>query len=228
MGPLRQAVRQAQPNAAHYALARLQQESSCTVSLVTQNVDGLHPKAGFENSIELHGSLLRSRCSHCDLPPFEDPEGEARPCPACGHLLRPDIVLFGERIPEPADLAAFGAVLQCDLFVAIGTSGSVAPASTLVRRADSYGVPTYLLHLEPLVPPNPAFHHEILGRAEEILPHLFLWPGTGPDTDSTKKKEPPTGLDRRPSSALDAPFSWWAKCPRPVDRRGRILGISRG
>lgn len=174
-GPMRKLVRAAQPNPAHFALARLQKESGCEVRLVTQNVDGLHQKAGFQDVVELHGSLLRSRCSECDLPPFDDPDGEARPCPLCGQLLRPDIVLFGERIPEQADLAAFGAVLSCDLFLAVGTSGAVRPASGLVQRADSYGAATMIVNLEPLDPPNPAFHREILGRAEEVLPHLFLW-----------------------------------------------------
>ena len=176
-GPLRKPMQEAAPNPAHYALARLQKESGCDVRLVTQNVDGLHQRAGFGNVVELHGSLLRTRCSSCDLEPFDDPDGGPRPCPACGELLRPDIVLFGERIPEAAETAAFGAVLRCDLFLAVGTSGSVAPASWLVSRADMYDARTLIVNLEPLDPPNPAFHREILGRAEVILPDLFHWPG---------------------------------------------------
>lgn len=174
-GPLRPIMARAQPNAAHLALARLQKESGCDVRLVTQNVDGLHQKAGFQDVIELHGSLLRTRCSRCDLPPFDDPEGGARPCPRCDALLRPDVVLFGEQIPHPADLASFAAVLRCDVFVAVGTSGSVWPASSLVQRAHTYGAETVIVNLEPLQPANPAFLHELLGKAEDILPGLFAW-----------------------------------------------------
>jgi len=155
------------------ALARLQRESGCDVRLVTQNVDGLHQKAGFRNVIELHGNLLRTRCSACDLMPFDDPEGGPRPCSLCGELLRPDIVLFGEQIPEAAGEAAFGAVLRCDHFLAVGTSGNVFPANLLVQRAHAYGAHTAIVNLEPLEPPNPCFHREILGKAEEVLPRLF-------------------------------------------------------
>lgn len=174
-GPLRPVMHRARPNPAHLALARLQKESGCDVRLVTQNVDGLHQKAGFQDVIELHGSLLRTRCSRCDLPPFDDPEGEGRPCPRCDAWLRPDVVLFGEVIPREADLAAFDAVLRCDIFVAVGTSGSVWPASSLVQRAHSYGAETVIVNLEPLSPPNPCFQRELLGRAEQILPGLFAY-----------------------------------------------------
>jgi NAD-dependent deacetylase len=172
-GPLRPAMRRAQPNAAHLALARLQKDSGCDVRLVTQNVDGLHQRAGFEGVIELHGNLLRSRCSVCDLPAFEDPEDGPGPCPVCGELLRPDIVLFGEQIPEAAGEAAFSAVLRCDDFLAVGTSGLVFPAAMLVQSAFGYGATTTLVNLEPVDPPSPFFQREVLGRAEEVLPRLF-------------------------------------------------------
>lgn len=172
-GPLRPSMRQAQPNAAHLALARLQKESDCDVRLVTQNVDGLHQRAGFSNVIELHGNLLRSRCSVCDLPPFDDPEDGPGPCPTCGALLRPDIVLFGEQIPEAAGEATFSAVLRCDHFLAVGTSGLVFPAAALVQSAFGYGASTTLVNLEPMDPPSPFFQREVLGRAEEVLPGLL-------------------------------------------------------
>lgn len=184
-GPLREEARRARPNAAHEALTRVQQESGCAaITLVTQNVDGLHQRSGFQNVAELHGSILRSRCTQCDLPPFDDPETGPRPCPACGQPLRPDIVLFGERIPDEPALTAHGAVLGCDIFLAVGTSGGVAPASSLVQRADTYGAATLLVNLEPMRPPNPAFHREILGKAEEILPDLFTWPTRGAESPS--------------------------------------------
>ncbi|MCE7872005.1 NAD-dependent deacylase [bacterium CPR1] len=170
-GPMRREVVQARPNAAHLALARLEERSE--VTLVTQNVDGLHLAAGSRNLLELHGSLLRSRCSACELPAFEDPHGEMRPCPACGALLRPDIVLFGEELPYLVSRAAFRACWDCDLFLAVGTSGNVAPASRLVREAQANGARTALVNLEPLEPPNPFFDQEFLGRAEELLPRLL-------------------------------------------------------
>lgn len=172
---MRKVMREARPNAAHLALARLQRESGCPVRIVTQNVDGLHQAAGCLEVIEFHGSLLRTRCSHCSLLPFDDPLGEMRPCSLCGHLLRPDVVLFGEMIPEAAQLAAFGALMRCDLFLAVGTSGNVSPASNLVERAYMYGAQTVIVNLEPLDPPSPFFQREVLGRAEEVLPGLFSW-----------------------------------------------------
>ncbi len=174
-GPIRKIMREAKPNAAHRALARLQRESGCSVRVVTQNVDGLHQAAGCQGVVEFHGSLLRTRCSYCELTPFADPDGEMRPCSLCGHLLRPDVVLFGEDIPETAAQAAFGGVMRCDLFVAVGTSGNVSPASGLVQCAYGYGADTVLVNLEPLDPPNPAFRREILGKAEDVLPRLFSW-----------------------------------------------------
>ncbi len=174
-GPMRRQIREAEPNAAHLFLAKMQRESGCDIRIVTQNVDGLHQKAGSTGVVELHGSMRRSRCSNCNLPPFDDPNGEARPCPDCGQLLRPDIVLFGERIPEQADIQSFGAVMRCDYFLAVGTSGNVKPANAFVQRADSYGAMTIIVNLEPLDPPNLAFQSQILGKAEDILPQMFTW-----------------------------------------------------
>ncbi|MBT9588259.1 NAD-dependent deacylase [bacterium] len=170
-GPLRKAIVAARPNPAHNALAELEARLGDRLTVVTQNVDGLHQRAGSRNVVELHGSLLRSRCSACDLAAFENPEGGPRPCDRCGSLLRPDIVLFGEPVDAYDD--AYRAVFFCDLFLAVGTSGCVAPASVLVDRALGAGARTILINLEAMSPANPAFEEEMLGRAEEILPGLF-------------------------------------------------------
>jgi NAD-dependent deacetylase len=176
-GPLRAAVVDAQPNAAHLALThaerRLPEGGSLTV--ITQNVDGLHQAAGSSTVIELHGNLLRTRCSVCDLKPFADEvaPSELPHCPACGAALRPDIVLFDEPMPARQEWEAKQALRDCDLFLAIGTSGTVSPASNFVRSAEYEGARTIYVNLEPLEPPNPMFAETVLGRAEDVLPTLL-------------------------------------------------------
>jgi len=124
----RSLVRDAQPNAAHLAIARLP-----NALVVTQNVDGLHHRAGSTDVIELHGSLFRARCvrenTRTDaLDPFTD----LPPHCSCGALLRPDVVWFGELLPEGAFERAARAVRDADLLLIIGTSGVVFPAAGLV------------------------------------------------------------------------------------------------
>jgi len=94
-------------------------------------------------------------------------------CPRCDSVLRPDIVLFGEPIPLDAGWKVKMALRDCDLFLAIGTSGLVAPAANFVRSAEYAGARTVYVNLEPLDPPNPAFQEVYLGRAEELLPKLL-------------------------------------------------------
>ncbi|QSQ17496.1 SIR2 family NAD-dependent protein deacylase [Myxococcus landrumensis] len=178
-GPLRRPLQAAKPNAAHVALAQWQARSSPgrTFTLVTQNVDGLHTRAGSRDVVELHGSLLHTRCSNpeCGTTPFEDPQEhlQAPPCERCGQALRPDITLFNEPLPVDAEWAAKRALRECDLFLAVGTSGTVAPASHFVRGAKYAGAWTLLLNLTPMQPRHPDFDHEVLGRAEELLPFLL-------------------------------------------------------
>lgn len=182
-GGMRGPIAQARPNAAHRALARWEAElrPGQQLLLVTQNVDGLHQAAGSRHVCELHGNVMLTRCSNpdCDLPPFEDlaPHTEAVPrCPRCGSVLRPDIVLFGEPLPLQALWQVDRALRDCDLFLAIGTSGLVDPAASLVRYAAQAGARTVFMNLEPLVPPNPAFQETVLGRAETVLPAWLGWP----------------------------------------------------
>lgn len=169
--PLRAAALAAHPNAAHSALACL--EERCRGErrefvLLTQNVDGLHQAAGSQKVVELHGSIRRRRCLHCDLPAVET---EATECDGCGAPLRPDIVLFGEYLPDEAEYAARLALLEVDLFLAVGTSGSVAPAANFVRTARMHGARTVLVNLQPS--DGDWFDDEVLGKAEELLPKLF-------------------------------------------------------
>jgi NAD-dependent deacetylase len=177
-GGLRSAARAAMPNAAHAALAAAEARVAGELFVLTQNVDGLHARAGSRRVVELHGSAFRTRCIDpaCALAPFADdaPHADGPPaCPACGGPLRPDVVLFDEPLPVDAEWAAKQALRDCDLFVAIGSSGTVSPASNFVRSARYEGARTVFVNLEPMAPPNPAFEEQHLGPAEVIVPRLF-------------------------------------------------------
>ncbi|MCC7531087.1 MAG: NAD-dependent deacylase [Candidatus Melainabacteria bacterium] len=170
---------QAKPNPAHLALSDWSRAlvEGQSLTLVTQNIDGLHQRAGSPDVLELHGSIFRTRCSKydCTLEPFEERQSscsEVPHCPQCCSPLRPDIVLFGESLPPKADWLSKKALRDCDLFIAVGTSGSVSPASGFVHSAKFVGAKTILVNLEPMHPFNPAFEVELLGRAENLLPRL--------------------------------------------------------
>jgi NAD-dependent deacetylase len=179
-GGMREPVLRARPNAAHHALAQWESELSLGQEflLVTQNVDALHQQAGSKNVLELHGNIMYTRCtdSACTLEPYRDEESHAEgvpKCPNCGAALRPDVVLFGEEIPALASWTVKRALRDCDLFIAIGTSGLVTPAANYVRGAQYVGARTILVNLEPMAEKNPAFQEEYLGPAEEVLPWLL-------------------------------------------------------
>jgi len=168
----------AKPSAAHLALARAEHSlrPDQYFTLVTQNVDGLHQAAGSRNVVEFHGSLHRTRCTACDYRRFEqlDQIDDSCPrCPKCEAPLRPDVVLFDELISLDAERRTKAALRDCDLFVAIGTSGTVTPASTLVRAAAYVGAYTVYVNLEQMTINNPYFIHSHLGPAEELVPQLF-------------------------------------------------------
>jgi NAD-dependent deacetylase len=174
--PIRARLAEARPNAAHLALASFERaivDDGGAFTLVTQNVDGLHQAAGSVRVIEYHGALRRSRCSACDLPPFEDASASETPppCPRCGAPLRPDVVLFDEMIGADEEVGAKRALRDCDLFLAIGTSGTVWPASSFVRAAEYAGAHTVLINAESV--PGAPYAEIILGAAEEVLPALL-------------------------------------------------------
>ncbi|PRX37636.1 NAD-dependent deacetylase [Meinhardsimonia xiamenensis] len=161
--------RAARPNAAHFALARLQREWPGEVLIVTQNVDDLHERAGARNVIHMHGELARALCGACghrwDAPEVMAPDDR---CPACGaRATRPDVVWFGEM---PYRMDEIGAALaRADLFAAIGTSGTVYPAAGFVAEAAMAGAHTVELNLEPSATAG-AFDEVITGPATEIVP----------------------------------------------------------
>lgn len=179
-GSLRTQMPTAVPNLAHRMLAALEKRLNPDQQflLITQNIDGLHQRAGNHNVVELHGSVHETRCanSECTLDPFHDTHSHAEAvprCPNCGGILRPGVVLFGERIPAMPTWRAKRALRDCDLFLSIGTSGVVEPAASFVRSAKYAGARTIYLNLEPMKIRNPAFDEEYLGKSEDLLPRLL-------------------------------------------------------
>lgn len=136
----RELVAAARPGAGHLALAALERLLP-RLSLVTQNVDGLHQAAGSRDVIEFHGNLWRNRCYAEDTPVEVATAGTTKPprCPSCGARVRPDVVWFGEPITPRALLAAQAAASTCDVFISVGTSSVVQPAAGLVALARRAG-----------------------------------------------------------------------------------------
>lgn len=161
-------ARQAAPNAAHRALARLQ-ASSHAVTLITQNVDDLHERAGSGDVVHMHGQLAGALCAACaERWPAALVMSVADLCPACGaRACRPDIVWFGEMPYHMDDIHT--ALLCADLFVAIGTSGTVYPAAGFVQIAAAAGADTLELNLEPS-DVGSAFAEARSGPASQVVP----------------------------------------------------------
>jgi NAD-dependent deacetylase len=179
-GGMREPVLAAKPNAAHRALAIWEAELAQHQEflIVTQNIDTLHQRAGSNNVIELHGNVMVTKCSNssCSLEPYRDEKSHSDKvptCPLCGSVLRPDVVLFGEQLPALPSWTVKRALRECDLFIAIGTSGLVTPAANYVRNAEYAGARTILVNLEPMIRPNPAFKEQYFGPAEKVLPELL-------------------------------------------------------
>jgi NAD-dependent deacetylase len=161
--------KEARPNAAHLALARLEAAHG-TVLTVTQNIDALHEAAGSKNLIHMHGELERALCAACgtSLPWFDDLGIDTR-CPTCriAGAMRPDVVWFGEMPREMERI--YEALTRCDLFISIGTSGTVYPAAGFVLEARTAGAHTVELNLEPSEGAD-LFLERIEGPATEIVP----------------------------------------------------------
>lgn len=168
----RELVEGAAPNPGHEALAELERRLPEFV-LVTQNVDGLHRRAGSEHVVELHGNIMRSKCSveGVVVEPREDDAGVPPSCLGCGAYLRPDVVWFGEALPVDALEEAFEAARGCDLFISAGTSGLVQPAASLPFEALRSGA--RLVEVNPSdTPLTRHAEYALRGRAGEILSAL--------------------------------------------------------
>lgn len=189
----------AEPNPGHTALAEIEQSMTSAplppsplsgggfltrssgarrFTLLTQNVDRLHQKAGSRNVVELHGSIIQWRCTTCDTKLTPDPEPmPAFPLrsPCCSDdataILRPDVVWFGEQLPFEALTAADEALATCDLFFSIGTSSVVQPAASFIEIAAQNGAHTIEINPEP-TPITRRVDWSLRGRSGEVLPRL--------------------------------------------------------
>ncbi len=168
----RERVAACQPSAGHRVIAEVQQAKPSTI-VVTQNIDGLHQRAGCTGVVELHGSIWRIRCDRDGIVQSNtDTPLQSRRC-ACGAYWRPDIVWFEDML-NPATLeAAANAMTACDLLVSVGTSGVVYPAAALPEIASSRGATTIEINLED-TPASYLYQHHLRGKASELL--TALWP----------------------------------------------------
>ena len=162
-----------EPNPAHLALARLERELDGQVTIVTQNVDDLHERAGSKNVIHMHGQLLKIRCTACHaVLDWEDDCTQQTPCPTCNAVqaLRPHIVWFGEM---PFDMHLIrDKLIRCDLFISIGTSGNVYPAAGFVLEVrEETSAHTIEINLEPSAGAG-YFLEQRHGPAGELVPAL--------------------------------------------------------
>ena len=165
----RAAIQTKQPNPAHYALARLDNEWPGELLIVTQNVDDLHERAGAKRVLHMHGEHLNAWCTSCDLrSPWTAPLIDRPPCPVCqARTLRPDVVWFGEMPYRMGEI--YAALRTCELFVSIGTSGAVYPAAGFVQNAVELGAETLELNLEHSQGSS-MFHETRLGPASDLVP----------------------------------------------------------
>jgi NAD-dependent deacetylase len=161
-----------QPNPAHKALIRLE-EKVPQFSLITQNIDDLHRRAGSKNLVELHGNIWMVRCTRCHVVHRNEevPLPELPACKECEGLLRPHVVWFGEQL-EPAILdKAIAAIRSCGTMLVIGTSALVQPAASLAIVAKEQGARVVEINLEP-TPYSHKLDLALQGKAGEILPQV--------------------------------------------------------
>lgn len=177
--PLAAQIYAASPNEAHYSLAQLE-KAGYFAGVVTQNIDGLHQRAGSEPVFEVHGTLTRLVCTHCYTPyPASDfldayiHDCTIPICPACTHILKPDIVLFGEQLPLKTWRQAEAAITNCDLLLIAGSSLLVFPAASLPVRAIEKGVPIIIVNKTPTYLDEKA-DIVIRGDLADILPRMAM------------------------------------------------------
>lgn len=161
------------PNPGHYAMAKMETYFP-EFTLITQNIDNLHQQAGSKKVLELHGNIRRNYCIKCRTY-YNDEElvlGESAPKCSCGGLIRPDVVWFGEILPEDILRAAFAASEECEVFLSIGTSAVVYPAAMLPRAAKAANA--LLVEINPeRTELTDSAHHYLAGPSGVILPRLL-------------------------------------------------------
>lgn len=163
----------ARPNPGHLALARLQSLTP-KLTLITQNIDGLHQEAGSTQLLELHGNIRRNRCFDCRRPGREATAADRHPprCLHCSGLLRPDVVWFGESLSYENLSAALEAAAGGDIFLSIGTSALVQPAASLPLEALNAGRTVVEINPQP-TPLTPLVDYHLAGPSGEVLPALL-------------------------------------------------------
>lgn len=169
----RELVTRAEPNPGHLALADLERRLP-RFTLITQNVDGLHQRAGSQNVIELHGNIARTKCfrENTIVDAWVD-TGEIPPrCPRCQGPLRPDVVWFGEVLPPKALEAAVAAARSCDVFLSIGTSGLVQPAASLPYHAQQRGAVLVIINPDAKAA-ELRNYYALAGPSGRVLPALL-------------------------------------------------------
>ena len=166
----RDLVARAEPNAGHRALADLQSLVP-RLTLVTQNVDGMHQRAGSRDVIEFHGNIFANFCFADGRVVDTDANDGVPNCPDCGAYLRPGVVWFGEAIPEDALHASFAAAADCDVFLSVGTSSLVYPAAGLADVAREAGAVTIEVNPNP-TDQSESYTASLRGNAGTVLPQL--------------------------------------------------------
>ena len=169
----RSLIKPLRPNLGHHALVELEKRIE-DYTLVTQNVDGLHRIAGSKDPIEMHGTLWRVRCVQCNKG-FENREVPIKippRCEACGGLLRPGVVWFGEAIDEKILYAIFRRLEMAQTMLVVGTSGMVQPAASFGPAAKKAGAFVVEVNRSP-TPQSPFFDVSLQGKAGELLPRLL-------------------------------------------------------
>lgn len=169
----REAIVKVSPTAAHRAIAAFERTlpAGASFTILTQNVDGLHQAAGSRNVCELHGNLRRWRCEDCgytSTPPDGDPPMH------CDERMRPDVVLFGEHLAVETERTMKHALRDCDLFIGIGTSGTVDPAASFVRWAALNNARRVLINLEVFDDARDLYTEVHAGESDALVPPLFV------------------------------------------------------
>lgn len=168
----RKIIDEIKPNPAHLALVDFQNYFE-KFDLITQNVDGLHQQAGSKDVVELHGNIKRNKCIRCGAP-YETMEKVVQGIPpkcSCGGNIRPDVVWFGEMLPQDAINYAFKVSSDCDIFFSVGTSAVVHPAASLPLIAQRSGAYVVEVNVEP-TEISSVLEESLVGKAGEIMPLL--------------------------------------------------------
>jgi NAD-dependent deacetylase len=164
-------ISRANPNVAHTALVEI--EKNCkNFLLLTQNVDNLHQRAGSKHILELHGNIFRSRCNTCGIVYETTTKTASVPTCTCGSFLRPDVVWFGEPIPQDIWQESLAFLREADAAIICGTSGVVWPAAAIPQIAKTTGTKIIEINLEQ-TPITPTVDISLLGKATEILTEII-------------------------------------------------------